>query len=448
MEAVVTTDTAEVDVHLMDEGEWKIWVWAFDNAGNQTESTFDVNIDETAPVTTSDALATYVDSATITLSAEDATSGVDKTYYRIGAGDVMEYGDALSFGVGTHTLEFWSVDVAGNVEDANSVTFTVSPAVIPPTPTDAAERLSGADRYATAVRIAREAYPGFAGLEYVIVASGEDRSAVDALAAAGLSGTLDAPILLVQSNGIPSATRSAIASMPQNVTVIIVGGTSAVSRQVGVDLDAIRTVAGVQRAAGADRYATARAVAERMKAELGPDMPTTALLANGAETRSFFDALALSAISANNNYPILLLQRDSVPADTAAALRGQNLTTRIIGGGPVVVSDAVQRTLNAERWWGADRYATAAEIARRASARGWASYGAVGVAAALPDALTGGAAIGGMEGVLLLTQTDLLPAVTATAIRTNRGVIEDLYIFGGTRAVSDPVRVRINSLLK
>ena len=58
----------------------------------------------------------------MSLSASDAASGVVATYYTIDAGGQQTYaGSAFSVsGDGTHAITFWSVDAAGNVENAES----------------------------------------------------------------------------------------------------------------------------------------------------------------------------------------------------------------------------------------------------------------------------------------------------------------------------------------
>lgn len=91
--------------------------------------------DLTAPVTTSDATATYAGQARIALSASDAGgSGVAATYYRLDGGPATA-GTVLTVGsTGTHSLEFWSVDRAGNEETPHNVAaFTVT-YVAPPAP--------------------------------------------------------------------------------------------------------------------------------------------------------------------------------------------------------------------------------------------------------------------------------------------------------------------------
>jgi hypothetical protein len=91
--------------------------------------------DTTAPITTSDAKATYVGSASIKLNATDGVdgSGVTHTYYILDAGTQAEGTTVNTSIVGTHTLEFWSVDASNNVETPHhTVGFEVTSA--PPVP--------------------------------------------------------------------------------------------------------------------------------------------------------------------------------------------------------------------------------------------------------------------------------------------------------------------------
>jgi len=71
----------------------------------------------------------YTGEVTVELTAQDATSGVAETHWRL-AGDAehQRYTGSLTFTeVGDHVVEFRSTDVAGNVEDWRSVAFTIVP---------------------------------------------------------------------------------------------------------------------------------------------------------------------------------------------------------------------------------------------------------------------------------------------------------------------------------
>jgi hypothetical protein len=95
-----------------------------DKAGNVADRTVDgVSIDRTAPTTSADvaeplASGWYADAVTVTLKRHDSLSGVDRTYYSVDGGEPQVYADAFDFDQkGEHTIAFWSVDKAGNVED-------------------------------------------------------------------------------------------------------------------------------------------------------------------------------------------------------------------------------------------------------------------------------------------------------------------------------------------
>ena len=104
-----------------------------DGVGTASVSPAAAPVDATAPVTTSNAVATYVSSAAITLSATDAGSGVAATYYKLDGGAQVTGTSVTVTTLGSHTLEFWSVDVAGNIESHKTASFTVTAPVPDPT---------------------------------------------------------------------------------------------------------------------------------------------------------------------------------------------------------------------------------------------------------------------------------------------------------------------------
>lgn len=91
--------------------------------------------DNTAPTTTSNALATYLSNASITLSASDNTggSGVAHTYYILDSGLQTEGTTVNTSVVGAHTLEFWSVDASANVETPHNLANFEVTAPVPDT---------------------------------------------------------------------------------------------------------------------------------------------------------------------------------------------------------------------------------------------------------------------------------------------------------------------------
>ncbi|MFN8472230.1 MAG: hypothetical protein U0822_08580 [Anaerolineae bacterium] len=98
-----------------------------DKAGNQSSASHvQVNLDETPPHTTADAPAGWNNSSvTITLTASDNLSGVKATYYILDGGATQGSTSVSVVDEGIHSLEFWSVDNADNVEAHHTVQLKI-----------------------------------------------------------------------------------------------------------------------------------------------------------------------------------------------------------------------------------------------------------------------------------------------------------------------------------
>jgi hypothetical protein len=197
----------------------------------------------------------------------------------------------------------------------------------------------------------------------------------------------------------------------------------------------------------------AEAIADRVLAEWqvrngAGTTPDRVLVANGADSDTFFDALALSPIAANEGYPIALVTRSSIPAPTQRILADITPVETIIGGGPRTVNNNVQATLGATRWWGSDRYAAAIAIADNSVARGWLNRETVGISAKLPDALSSGGVLGRLGGVSVITATEPLTPRTAGWLTTHKNEIDDAYVFGGIRSVTGTTKAQIENALR
>jgi stage II sporulation protein D len=192
------------------------------------------------------------------------------------------------------------------------------------------------------------------------------------------------------------------------------------------------------RLSGADRYASAAAVARRF--------PTTAnavVLAGGDTTLS--DASVAGPLATTVGGPLLLTQESKLPSATVAELnrRGSAVKTAYIVGGTGVVSSAVESQLRSRglaivRLGGRDRYQTSALVAQTIkSKRG--TVGAVVVAGGfgLPDALGASGPAAALKEPILLTPASAMSAYTrqglaATGAKTAR-------VVGGTAVVGDRV---------
>ncbi len=98
-----------------------------DVAGNTTNAvSAAVKIDTTAPATSASTLPEWNNSSvTLQLSASDALSGVDTTYYTVDGGATQTGTSVLLIDEGIHHVSYWSVDNAGNVETAHTATVKI-----------------------------------------------------------------------------------------------------------------------------------------------------------------------------------------------------------------------------------------------------------------------------------------------------------------------------------
>lgn len=117
---------SKLTVTNIPDGSWYLHMRAVDPIGNWSPAShFNFRVDGTAPVTTTDALPEYPAAARIRLTASDAHSGVAATRWRVDGGAWNAGISPVVSAVGTHTLEYLSSDVAGNVEATRTLTVRV-----------------------------------------------------------------------------------------------------------------------------------------------------------------------------------------------------------------------------------------------------------------------------------------------------------------------------------
>lgn len=307
------------------------------------------------------------------------------------------------------------------------------------------ERIEGADRYETAATVARRAFPGTAPA--VVLASGEDFA--DALTGSALAGAAGGPLLLTRSATVPLATEVALKALVP-ATVYIMGGEAAVSAAVEARVRQVLPTVNIRRIQGYDRYETALRAAERVR-ELGGG--ATVIVASGT---SWPDAASASALAYALRYPILLVRQDALGEHPATYLATSTVSGALIVGGTSVVGSEVAAEIEGyigrvpQRLWGADRYETAAAVARySAGSPALFTVDEVYIATgqAYADALTGGALAGVRRRPLLLTRTDGVPPGTAAFLTERKTAIGRIYLFGGTAAISDAGHAAIDDVM-
>lgn len=210
----------------------------------------------------------------------------------------------------------------------------------------------------------------------------------------------------------------------------------------------------VTRHSGADRYATAAALALDMWRDViwadvdGVPYPhhKVAVIASGQD---FPDALSGGALAAYYGGPTLLTRRAGLPDPTRGALAALDPDYVVVLGGTNAVSDAVVRQLEqyvagparVVRYGGSNRYEVSATIAQDIfdGGRGQRAYVALGTN--WPDGLAGAAAAGSDGAPLLLTKEDSVPGVVMRTL--TRAQPEEIVLLGGPAAVSDTVLMQL-----
>ena len=191
-------------------------------------------------------------------------------------------------------------------------------------------RVSGDDRYATALALALLAFPD--GADEVFVASGGNFP--DALAASAAAGSRGVPVLLVPpgSGSADSATRSVIAELGAT-RVVAAGGTAVISSNYLDSLKSGTAVTSLVRRGGADRYKTAASINE-----YAFPTATAGYIASGV---NFPDALAAAAVAGAQNAPLHLSPGSCLPAAAVGhlTLSGVDSLT-FVGGTAVLTSNA------------------------------------------------------------------------------------------------------------
>ncbi len=306
------------------------------------------------------------------------------------------------------------------------------------------DRTAGSNRIETSVELSQE----FESADSVVIARSDEYP--DALAGAPLATSLEAPILLTPSGSLDPAVEAEIERLGASEAILL-GGTAALSSSVESSL--LGVVDDTDRYAGSNRFDTAAQIAADV-----PNPSSQAFVVQGQDPephRGWPDAVAVSALAAFTETPILLTQTDTLPSDTAAAL-GDMDGAEIVGG-TAVVSAAVQNSVegivgaaSVDRTAGANRWDTSAKLADAAVAHGMeATTTWLATGSNWPDSLSAAPVVGSTAptvaaggGVLLLVDGDDLDASAETRnwISANSGAIDRIRVVGGTAVISDTVR--------
>lgn len=170
----------------------------------------------------------------------------------------------------------------------------------------------GNDRYETASMISEK-------MNYTSAILVNGLSIVDGLSASGLSGAVNAPILLTEKNNIPSSTLSRLS--PAN-TIYLVGGESVISKEIENKLTSMGKT--IVRLGGLDRYLTSISVANKIDSIKGIQ---EMYYVNGL--RGEADAMSIAPVAAKSGNPVIL-------TDGVSTSYRKNVQAYAIGGTTVL----------------------------------------------------------------------------------------------------------------
>lgn len=298
--------------------------------------------------------------------------------------------------------------------------------------------LGGADRYET---VAKEALYAYSKSDLVIVASGAGWA--DSIAAAGLAGALDCPILLTAPSYVPDVTRSAIRSL--NPSHIVLLGSEAVAD--GNVYSELKVLSGsIERVSGPDRFATQMSIFQYGQ-QRGLWTGDTAVVVSAT---GYADALAVSPISFKLRAPIFFCDwSGDLPAAQRSALSALGKKNYILTGSTAVTASSVERWLadlgDVQRLGGSDRYSTSFEIAKYAVSKlGFTWNGLAFASGQGPyDSLGGGVVQGRSNTVLLLADSVGGSATAHSAAQSGAKGVSSVKFFGSPAVVPINTRVEI-----
>lgn len=308
-------------------------------------------------------------------------------------------------------------------------------------PTDIAfDRIFGSNRFATAVEISKTIISaGSAPVVYLVNGLGY----ADALTAGPAASRAGGVMLLTGPTALPGVVADELERLdPQRI--VIVGGPALVSSAIEQAVKAYTpTAADVQRIFGGNRYETSRLLVDDAFGGGVPDL----FIATG---RNFPDALAAGPASSRLGGAVLLVDGALTTTDAAtrALITALGTPDLHLAGGTGVISAAVEASLVAhvggaatvERYAGANRYDTAAEINFRVFGPQGTDYAFVAGGAGFADALAGGPLAAAFDGPLYLSPRaclrsqdyiDMVLLLTQFAIGLGgTGVLSDRVLYG------------------
>lgn len=330
---------------------------------------------------------------------------------------------------------------SGTTTPTNPTTPTTPTNPTTPTVTTPITELTGRDRYATAVLVSQKSFPN--GANTVVIASGA--SYADALVAAPLASSYNAPVLLTSKDVITETTLKEIQRLGAK-SAYIIGGDGVVSRTVDNALKAKGlSVYRVYSSYANDRYGTSVYVSANMDIERG-SAPTDVFI---AYSQGYADTLAVTGVAALKKAPILYMNKSGV-LDGATKYYLEQIKDSVknvyIIGGTGVIDSKAESVLSAygtvKRIAGANRYETCLAVNKAFASLLTGKSVCVTTGQDYPDALSGGVLAAKNKAPVVLADGEL--SASQKSYLSGRAPTM-IYTFGGCGASVSVIQSAINS---
>lgn len=233
-------------------------------------------------------------------------------------------------------------------------TFAVEANAQEPRASVTSSKISGDDRYKTAVEISKN-YSSTS--KHAVVVNGQ-KGIVDALTATPYASLKKAPILMTQNNKLNEDTKKELTRRGIK-TVDIIGGTASVSDSVKAEIEKMGIT--VNRIAGNSKYETSLKVAKEV------DKISNISKIAVANGEVLADAVSVAAPAAQNKMPIILAHPSKGLDDaTKTYIKGEGISTSYVIGGTSSVSNTTQNSLpgTKKRLEGTGRQETNAKVVK------------------------------------------------------------------------------------
>lgn len=297
-------------------------------------------------------------------------------------------------------------------------------------------RLSGADRFETAKRIAEEFNNSM--VDNIIITSGYNFT--NALSGSVLAKKINAPILLSgRSDSENSSTLEYVKShLNKNGKIYILGNEDNINESIIISLKSLG-YSNIKTLQDGEKYGSIKAINDEINANSG----TPVVIASG---NFFADGLSISSVAAAKGYPIVLSDTDALPAESEETIKKIRPSKIYIIGGTSVISDGVKENIkklsgisdkNIVRIGGEDRYSTSINIAKSFELNTKTVTFASGVD--FPDALSGSVLAAKLNAPLVLISDNNNQQKKFIDL----GEYSDQIIFGGTASVSEQTQTNL-----